>query len=191
MSLPLGNLPVRALAIVAAAFGVGVIAYLAFGASPATVVPAPPAEVDWHPLDARVPDLSVADASWEKYTPWGAPPKPTVEAEPPPVPPIPVGVTRGEKGPEAIFMIAGAGELRLPPGGQLPDGGRVVQVSGLRVSWVDGNGQQHEREMFQPAPAGSISAASTPRSAGTTPADSSTSSADKREPRRRRRPEQR
>lgn len=155
MTMPVANLPLRALAMVAAAFGVGVIAYLAFGASPATVVSTPPAEVDWHPLDARVPDLSAADADWEKYAPWGAPPKPVVESEPLPIPPKPVGVTRGDRGPEAIFMIDGAGELRLAPGGQLPDGGRVLQVSGLRVSWVDGNGQQHEREMFHQAPAGS------------------------------------
>ena len=158
MKLVWTRLPLRAMALVSMALGAGVLAYLAFGASPKAVIPDPPTPVDWRPVDAHVPDFATTDAQWAQYAPWGAPPAAVVEAEPVPVPPMPVGVTRGDRGLEAIFMIDGAGELRVGAGGLLPDGGRVLQVAGLRVSWTDGSGQRHEREMFGQNPAG----ASTP-----------------------------
>ena len=73
---------------------------------------------------------------------------------------MPVGIARGRRNFEALFSVQGAGELRIPPGGRLPDGGRVLKVSRLGVEWVDGKGERHEHEMFnayrvqEEAPAG-------------------------------------
>ena len=157
------------LAVIVAAFGVGVAGYALFGASPDKLVPPSPGDVEWKPVQARVPDLAAADERWSELAPWGAMPKP-VEAPrpPPPPPPVAVGIAKGARGPEAIFMISGAGELRIPPGGRLPDGGRLLRISGMRVTWVDGKGQKQEREMFmafRPTSAPSDSSSSPGRTA--------------------------
>ena len=137
------------LALIVLAFGVGVAGYALFGASPDKLVPPSPGDVEWKPVQAWVPDLAVADERWSELAPWGAVPKPAEALlPPPPPPPVAVGIAKGARGPEAIFMISGAGELRLPPGGRLPDGGRVLRISGMRVTWVDGKGLKQEREMF-------------------------------------------
>lgn len=136
----------RNLLVVAAAFSSGMAAYQALGSSPAAAAPAASGAVKWNQPGASAPDLKQADATWDERAPWGAPPQPV--APPPPPVPVPVGIIKVARGHEAIFMIAGAGELRLRPGGRLPDGGRLLRISGLRVTWVDGAGQQHQREMF-------------------------------------------
>lgn len=137
------------LAVILVAFGVGVAGYVLFGASPDKLVPPSPGDVEWKPVQAWIPDLVSADERWSQLAPWGAMPKlAEALAPPPPPPPVAVGIAKGARGPEAIFMISGAGELRIPPGGRLPDGGRLLRISGMRVTWMDGKGQKQEREMF-------------------------------------------
>ena len=139
----------KSLVIVVAAFGVGVGAYFALGASPAKVVPKLPADPEWKPVEASVQDLVLADARWSEHSPWGAAPKPPeMPPPPPPPPPVAVGIVKTPRGPEAIFMIHDAGEIRVAPGGRLPDGGRLLRISGFRITWVDAKGLKQEREMF-------------------------------------------
>ncbi len=139
----------KSLVIVVAAFGIGAGAYLALGASPEKVVPKPPVDPEWKPVEARVQDLALADARWSEFSPWGAVPKP-VEAPPPPPPPPPmaVGIVKTPRGPQAIFMIHDAGEIRVAPGGSLPGGGRLLRIAGFRITWIDAKGLKQEREMF-------------------------------------------
>lgn len=139
----------KSVVVVAAAFGIGAGAYFALGASPEKVVPRPPVDPEWKPVQARVQDLALADARWSEHSPWGAVPKPAEAAPaPPPPPPMAVGIARGPRGPEAIFMVHDAGEIRVSPGGRLPDGGRLLRINGLQITWVDGKGLKQEREMF-------------------------------------------
>lgn len=139
----------KSLVLVVAAFAIGAGAYLALGASPEKVVPRPPVDPEWKPLEARVHDLALADARWSELAPWGAVPKPP-EAPPPPPPPPPmaVGIVKTPRGQEAIFMIHDAGEIRVAPGGSLPGGGRLLRISGFRITWIDAKGMKQEREMF-------------------------------------------
>ena len=139
----------KSLVIVVAAFAIGVGAYFAFGASPAKVVPRPLVDPEWKPAEARVQDLALADARWSEHSPWGAVPKPA-EMPPPPAPPPPmaVGIVKTPRGQEAIFMIHDAGEIRVAPGGSLPGGGRLLRISGFRITWIDDKGMKQEREMF-------------------------------------------
>ncbi|WP_411834122.1 hypothetical protein [Pseudoxanthomonas mexicana] len=139
----------RDVLIVVAALLLGGGGCLLLGASPAAVVPTALAEPEWVAPSIRSPDLAAEDAVWEARAPWGAVPKP-VEAPPPPPPPppVPVGIVRGAHGAEAIFLIHGSGELRIRIGGQLPDGGRLLGISGMQVAWVDGEGQRHRRRLF-------------------------------------------
>ena len=141
--------PWKSLAVVVVAFGVGAGAYFAFGASPVKVVPRPPVDPEWKPVQASVQDLALADARWNELSPWGAVPKPA-EAPPPPPPPPPmaVGIVKTSRGPEAIFMVHDAGEIRVAPGGSLPGGGRLLRIAGFRITWVDAKGMKQEREMF-------------------------------------------
>lgn len=67
---------------------------------------------------------------------------------PPPPPPMPVGVVGTGTSRQAIFLAPGSSELRVGVGGALPDGGRVLAISGMTVAWVDGAGERHERRMF-------------------------------------------
>lgn len=153
----------KSLVLVVAAFAIGAGAYLALGASPEKVVPRPPVDPEWKPLEARVHDLALADARWSELAPWGAVPKPP-EAPPPPPPPPPmaVGIVKTPRGQEAIFMIHDAGEIRVAPGGRLPDGGRLLRIAGFRITWIDAKGMKQEREMFT-----AFKPASTPGESGT------------------------
>ena len=136
-------------AMVGGAFLFGAFANLLLGPSPRAVTPVVPAETAWQVLGMRVPDLAAADAGWEARAPWGAAPKPVEPPPPPPPPPpMPVGVVGSGGTRQAIFLIAGAGELRLGVGGVLPDGGRVLEIGAMKVIWVDGAGERHERRMF-------------------------------------------
>ncbi len=143
----------RHLSLVLVAFGLGAAASLAFGPAPDEALPAAASDIGWDKGEDAGPALALADTRWEARTPWGAPPKPPVPATPPPPPPpMPVGVTRSGRGAEAIFLVHGTGELRVAPGGPLPDGGRLLRISGLRVEWRDGEGREHKRELFVDPP---------------------------------------
>lgn len=161
----------RLASIFAAALLLGAGGNLLFGASPAEVKPVAAAELPWQPVAMRLPDLATADGVWEARAPWGAAPKPVEPPPaPPPPPPMPVGIVGTGNAREAIFLVSGAGGLRLGAGGVLPDGGRVLEVSALKVVWVDGAGERQERRMFLdpvelPAGGGSGAAAGVPMTA--------------------------
>lgn len=139
-------------AIVAGACVLGALASLLFGTSPAAVTPQRNADVEWAPVGMRVPDFERVDAVWVARAPWGALPVPVEPEEPPPPPPppppVPVGVVGSGRAVQAIFMVHGEGGVRVPIGGRLPDGGQLVRVSGMKVDWVDGDGQPRERRLF-------------------------------------------
>ena len=127
----------------------GVLANLLFGASPGKIKPLAAADPAWQPVAMRVPDLAPLDATWEARAPWGALPKPVEPPPPPPPPPpTPVGIVGTGSAKQAIFIIHGAGELRVGVGGMLPDGGQVLEVSAKSVVWTDGAGVRQERRLF-------------------------------------------
>ncbi len=137
-----------------AVFGFGVLASFVFGSAPPPTSSSPPSPSEWVVPASQALDIAVLDAKWEQSPPWPAPPKPVEDvagalpaAAALPVA-VPVGIAKGRRGPEAIFSVSGAGELRLPVGGRLPDGGRVTKVSRLGVEWIDADGEHHEHEMF-------------------------------------------
>ena len=137
--------------LVALALGAG--ASFLFGDAPASASARPPAPLDWKMPEPAILDFAALDAKWEESPPWPAPPPPPPAAEQAAaaeeaLPPAPVGIAKGKRTFEAIFSVPGAGELRLTPGGRLPDGGRVLKVSRLSVEWVDGKGERHEHQMF-------------------------------------------
>ncbi len=126
----------------------GVVANLLFGASPATMDSIAPLREPWVPLSAGMPDLAAADATWDARAPWGAPPKPVEAEAPPPPPPVPVGMVGTGQARQAIFLVNGADDFRGGVGAALPDGGRILAISGMMVNWVDGAGKVHSRRMF-------------------------------------------
>ena len=127
----------------------GILGNLLFGASPRKVKPLAAADPDWQPVAMRVPDLAALDATWEARAPWGAMPRPVEPPPPPPPPPpAPVGIVGTGAARQAIFLVHGSSELRLGVGGVLPDGGQVLEISAMKVTWTDGAGQTHERRMF-------------------------------------------
>ena len=127
----------------------GGLANVLLGASPGRVKPLAAVDPDWQPVAMRVPDLAALDPTWEARAPWGAAPKPVEPPPPPPPPPpAPVGIVGTGSARQAIFMIHGAGELRVGAGGMLPDGGQVLEVSARTVAWTDGAGARQERRMF-------------------------------------------
>ena len=127
----------------------GGLANVLLGASPGKVKPLAAVDPDWQPVAMRMPELPALDPTWEARTPWGAAPKPVEPPPPPPPPPpAPVGIVGTGSARQAIFMIHGAGELRVGAGGMLPDGGRVLEVSARTVAWTDGAGARQERRMF-------------------------------------------
>lgn len=144
----------RELSFLAAAFAVGSLANLLFGPSPDAIAQLPPDKNEWAVPGADLPDLAALDAGWEARAPWGARPRaPEAAPVPPPPPPAPVGIARGRKGQqEVIFLVADQGAVRVAPGESLPDGGRLLRVSGMRVTWIDGEGQEQQREMFLDPP---------------------------------------
>lgn len=101
------------------------------------------------PASAK-PMLAAADRVWEERAPWGAPPPPPPPPEPPPPPPpVPVGVVVSGGRPYAVFIVPGGpGEFRVTRGGELPDGGRVLEIARTRVAWRDGKGVRHEQELL-------------------------------------------
>lgn len=130
------------------AIGFGIGANVLFVRVPGTLPVEPPEAGVWE-LDEGAPlaDLDATDAIWAEKTPWGAPPQPP--GPPPPPPPSPIGVIKdGNRNYRAVFNVEGAGQLALRPGERLPGGGRVLSVAGLKVVWVDGDGQRHERVIF-------------------------------------------
>ena len=127
----------------------GGLVNLLFGASPGKVKPLAAADQDWQPVAMRVPDLVALDPVWEARAPWGVLPRPPEPPPPPPPPPpAPVGIVGTGSAKQAIFMIHGAGELRVGAGGMLPDGGQVLEVLARKVVWTDGAGVRQERRMF-------------------------------------------
>lgn len=143
------NARTRILFVLIVAALLGVVANVLFGPSPAAVVPMVVAEAPWEDVGMRVPDLAAADAPWEARAPWGAAPEPEEPpAPPPPPPPVPVGIVGTGRAQQALFRIDGTSDLRLGVGGALPDGGRVLAIEGMKVTWIDGAGQRHERRMF-------------------------------------------
>lgn len=140
----------RVVALAAGAFAIGGLGNLLLGHSPAASVPQLQPEAEWAVPGPDVPDLAVLDKGWEARAPWGARPRPPEVAPPPPPPPAaPVGIVRGQKGrQEVIFLAAEAGTVRVAPGESLPGGGRLLRVSGMRVTWIDRDGKEQQREMF-------------------------------------------
>lgn len=140
--------------VLAAALG-GLLAFR--GGLPRTDAPRNGARAEWSLPAPAKPALASADRIWEERAPWGAPPPPPPPPEPPPPPPpVPVGIAgAGKRGLHAIFVVPGTtGELRVRPGGRLPDGGRVLSVTRFRVVWRDGGGTRHEQELLaDPLPA--------------------------------------
>ena len=61
---------------------------------------------------------------------------------------MPVGVAKEGRNYIAIFQVNGNGVMRLRAGGRLPDGGKVLQVSGRRIVWLDADGKRQQREIF-------------------------------------------
>lgn len=143
------NARMRHVATFGGALLLGAVANLLLGPSPAAVPPVAQSEAPWRGVTMRVPDLVSADTVWEARAPWGAAPKPVEPPPPPPPPPpMPVGVVGTGTSRQAIFLAPGSSELRVGVGGALPDGGRVLAISGMTVAWVDGAGERHERRMF-------------------------------------------
>jgi len=139
----------RTSAIILFALLLGGLGNYWLGVSPATVQPAPPPASVWSNGWSNEDDLIAAAALWQERTPWGAPPPPpVVAAPPPPPPPVPVGVSKVGRNYTAIFRVNGSGVVRLGPGGRLPDGGHVLQVSGRRIVWMDADGKRQQREIF-------------------------------------------
>jgi len=143
----------RLLLLFGASLLLGALANLAFGPSPAKMAAIPPAPEAWGPLGMRLPDLAAADAGWKARTPRGAPP-PVVEPPPPPPPPppTPVGIIGSGRTAQAIFLVDGSDEFHGRVGAKLPDGGRILAISGMIVDWVDGAGARHSRRMFVDPP---------------------------------------
>ena len=135
--------------LLAGALALGAVANMLVGPSPGKVKPVVTADLPWQPVAMRVPELALLDPTWEARAPWGAAPRPVEPPPaPPPPPPTPVGIVGAGSAKRAIFMIHGAGELRVGVGGALPDGGRVLEVSARNVVWTDGAGARQERRMF-------------------------------------------
>ncbi len=140
----------RSFAIIVIALLLGGLASNWLGASPAAIQPVKPAVSDWDEGWKAEDGLPGAAAVWQEKAPWGAPPAAAAAAAepPPPPPPVPVGVAKDGKRYTAIFQVNGDGVMRLQAGGRLPDGGKVLQVSGRRIVWLDAEGKRQQRDIF-------------------------------------------
>lgn len=128
---------------------IGAIAYGFFGPDLDRVDGTKLASDPWVQQSPSVVDVAALEMIWRERTPWGVEPKAPVPAElAPPPGPLPIAVLKDARGYRAVFTIHGAGQLALAAGGRLPDGGRLLSVAGLKVAWIDGDGQRHQREMF-------------------------------------------
>ncbi len=131
----------------AVAIGLGIGANVLFVSVPGALPAEPRTAAAWTLDDGVTPvDLDATDAIWAEKTPWGAPPQPP--GPPPPPMPTPIGVIKDGRNYRAVFNVEGAGQLALLPGQALPGGGRVLSVAGLKVAWVDRDGQRHQRVIF-------------------------------------------
>lgn len=139
----------RITAVILLALLVGGGANYWLGDSPAQVQAQPAPSQAWDTGWRDEDDRLAAAALWQLHAPWGAvPAAPGEAAPPPPPPPVPVGVSKVGRTYTAIFQVNGSGVIRLGANGRLPDGGRVLQVSGRRVVWLDAEGQRQQREIF-------------------------------------------
>lgn len=137
------------LLVIAAAAAAGALAWFALGDAPGGVVPARAANVKWTLPRDRPQELAALDKVWEGRAPWRSTAAVVAAEAPPPAPPwLPVGVVGSGKAAQAIFVAAGGPEVRVRPGGSLPDGGKVTRVSPFRVDWIDAKGAKHEQELF-------------------------------------------
>ena len=138
----------RSLLLLLSAVAIGAAAFLAFGHKPGAGTAQGAAGVDWTLPSPAAVELAAADEVWMSRAPWGAPAR-SADAEPAPPPaPVPVGVVASGKQLRAVFVVPGGPETRAGAGDALPDGGRVLKVSRFHVSWVDGQGTQHEQELL-------------------------------------------
>lgn len=143
------NRLLRSVIVVVAALLLGALASQYLAASPAAVRAQPQPAVVWTDGWAPGPDPADAVSVWQSASPWGAAPAAAAEAlPPPPPPPVPVGVAKEGRNYIAIFQVNGNGVMRLRAGGRLPDGGKVLQVSGRRIVWLDADGKRQQREIF-------------------------------------------
>ncbi len=126
----------------------GAAAFLAFGPKPGAGTARDAAGVDWALPSPAAVELAAADEVWMSRAPWGAPPASADAEPPPPPPPVPVGIVASGGQFRALFVVPGGLETRAGAGDALPDGGRVLKVSRFRVTWVDGQGTQHEQELL-------------------------------------------
>lgn len=129
----------------------GAMSYHYLGDQPETGAAPDPAGESWSPPQPFTLKLADPEAVWKTRGPWGLPPRPAPVPPPPPPPPpvpVPVGIVASRTGLEALFVVPGAGEMRLKVGGKLPDGGRVTAISAFQIRWTDGKGNKHERELF-------------------------------------------
>jgi hypothetical protein len=135
------------LALGAAAFAVGALAWVVFGARPQADAAASRRADAWaSPLPAPAP-LAATDAIWEKRHPWGAPPVDPATQVPEPVA-IPVGTTLASGKLLAVFLAPDGNVLRVGPGAAIAGGGHVDAVSQFHVSWTDAHGTKHEQELL-------------------------------------------
>ena len=141
------TLRARFFAFLLAGLLVGGAANVLFGASPETMAAIAPVAETWAPDGMRLPDLAVADVTWRTRAPRGAAPVVIAEVAAPPPPPIPVGIVGIGRARQAIFLADGK-DFRGGVGARLPDGGRILAISGMMVNWVDGAGKRHSRRMF-------------------------------------------
>lgn len=138
----------RILSILGLGLLAGMAANALFGPSPATMAAIAPIREAWTPVGMRLPDIAAADTRWEARAPRGAAPKVVEALPPPPPPPVPVGIVGNGRARQAIFLVGGAGDFRGGVGARLPDGGRILAISGMMVDWVDGGGTRRSRRMF-------------------------------------------
>lgn len=138
----------RTIALILLAMLLGGLCNYWFGASPVAMQPLALPPQDWKEDWNGEEDLLAAGAIWQERAPWGAMPVAPVDAPPPPPPPLPVGVSKDGRNYTAIFRVNGTGVIRAGTGARLPDGSRVIQVSGRRVVWLDAEGKRQQREIF-------------------------------------------
>lgn len=138
----------RRILLALVALALGAAAFLAFGHKPGAGATQAAAGVDWSLPSPAAVELAAADEVWMSRAPWGAPPGSTNAEPPPPPPPVPVGIVASGGKFRALFVVPGGAETRAGAGDALPDGGRVLEVSRFRVTWVDGQGTKHEQELL-------------------------------------------
>ena len=136
--------------LVAGAFMAGGIGGALYDDGPAAV-PTPRVPVEqWSLPVGQVAGFAKADAAWKQQSPWSVTAPPPVVGTPPPPPPfVPVGLMRTQRSYEAIFIRPGTDEeVRVRPGGRLPDGSRFLSAHRMEVRWIDSDGRRQARKLF-------------------------------------------